>query len=164
MKMRTILSIAVFLVCAVALAAGPASTKFGAGVTDDKLMPVAELMSSPESYVDKEVQVEGVIQDVCTRMGCWIEIASEDGKQSIRLKVEDGDIIFPKEVKGKWAEARGTLRKMELSEERAIAREEHFAEEQGKEFDADSIQGPQTIYQLDGIGALVYDSKKPRKS
>jgi hypothetical protein len=161
MKKRILL--AALLVCGTVLAGAPAPTEYGEGVADGEFLPLSDLLADPELYVDKEIQVEGVIVDVCSRMGCWIEIASKDREDSIRLKVEDGVIVFPVEVKGKWTQARGKLRRMELSEERAIARAEHFAEEQGKTFDPETIKGPQTIYQLDGVGARVF-KKKPKKS
>jgi hypothetical protein len=149
-------------------AAGGGSTDgtvYGEGVGDGDILPISDLLANPDPYLDEVVRVEGVVSDVCTRMGCWIEISAMKNREaSIRLKVEDGVIVFPKEVKGKWARAQGTLRKLELSEERAIARAEHFAEEKGEKFDPESIQGPQVIYQLDGIGALIYPVKKAPKS
>jgi len=142
-----------------------AGTEYGEGVKAGDILPISDLLADPEPYVDQVVQVEGVIVDVCSRMGCWIEIAAaKNHGDSIRLKVEDGVMVFPVEAKGKWAQARGRLRKMELSEERARARAEHFAEEQSEEFDPETIQGPQTIYQLDGMGVLVSPAKKAPKS
>jgi len=160
------LLVAALLLGGIAVAGPPAGgTEYGDGVRAGHSMAISELLADPESYVDKDVQVEGVIIDVCSKMGCWIEIAaSEKSSDSIRLKVEDGVMVFPGEIQGRWAQARGRLHKMELTEVRARARAEHFAEEQGEEFDPETIQGPQTIYQIDGSGVMVSPEKKTPKS
>lgn len=164
--MRILILAAALILGGTAVAGVPAEgTEYGEGVRAGEILPLSDLLVDPEPHVDQVVQVEGIIIDVCSRMGCWIEIsATKNGEDSIRLKVEDGVIVFPEDVKGKRVQARGRLRKMELSEERARARAEHFAEEQGEEFDPETIRGPQTIYQLDGMGAFVYPAKKAPKS
>ena len=90
-------------------------------------------------------------------MGCWMALA-EPGKQaSLRVKVADGEIVFPKESVGKMAIAEGKLTKSELTKEQATARARHEAEEQGRKFDASSVKGPATIYQLQCTGAVILD-------
>ena len=42
-----------------------------------------------------------------------------------------------------------------LTKEQAIARAEHEAEEKGTKCDASKITGPQTVYQIMGVGAVV---------
>ena len=57
--------------------------------------------------------------------------------------------------KGKKVVAEGTFKKMELTKEQAIARAKHEAEEKGTKCDASKITGPQTVYQIMGVGAVV---------
>jgi hypothetical protein len=80
----------------------------------------------------------------------------EAGKM-IKVKVNDGDIVFPKESIGKMAIAEGTLKKIELTKEQAIARAKHEAEEQGRKFNPASVKSGGTIYQIQGSGAVILD-------
>jgi NACalpha-BTF3-like transcription factor len=101
------------------------------------------------------VQVKGKVSEVCARMGCWMQLV-EAGK-AVRIKVNDGDIVFPKSAVGKTAVAEGTLRKLELTKEQAVARARHEAEERGTPFDPDSVTSGATIYQIQGTGAVILD-------
>ena len=53
--------------------------------------------------------------------------------------------------------AEGKLEKMELSREELISRAKHEAEEQGRKFDPKSVKAGKTIYQIQGIGAVLLD-------
>jgi hypothetical protein len=44
---------------------------------------------------------------------------------------------------------------MSRCEEEAVARAKEEAEEKGKAFDAASVKGPVTVYQIQGSGALI---------
>jgi Domain of unknown function (DUF4920) len=87
-------------------------------------------------------------------MGCWMDLTNDAG-QKLRIKVNDGEIEFPKDVAGKMAVAEGKFTKSELTKEQAIARAREEAEEKGKTFDAASVRGPITVYQIQGSGALI---------
>ena len=88
-------------------------------------------------------------------MGCWMALVDPDTQAMIRVKVQDGDIVFPKESVGKMALAEGKLIRLILSREQAIARARHEAEEQGRKFDPSKITSGATIYQLQGSGASI---------
>jgi hypothetical protein len=141
------------------LAAHPARAAegkaYGKPFTKDAIeVSVAKLLESPEDYVGKRVRVKGVVTDVCTHRGCWILIGGEDGK-TVRFKVQDGEIVFPVESKGKRAEAEGIFTKIVLSVEDQVKRGKHHAKREGKPFDPATITGPKTIYQIKGEGALL---------
>ena len=42
-------------------------------------------------------------------MGCWIDIAGEKKGEKIRVKVKDGEIVFPKDSKGKKVSVEGVV-------------------------------------------------------
>lgn len=140
-----------------ALAASPAlaATKYGKPLSDAAAVKLSELMAKPDAYVGKVVKVEGLITEVCPKRGCWINVAGDKEFQTIRVKVEDGVIVFPLTDKGKKVVAEGTFRKMELTKEQAVERAKHEAEEKGTKFDPASITGPLTVYQIQGTGAVV---------
>ena len=140
-----------------ALAAAPAlaATKYGKPLSSATPVKVSELMAKPDAYVGKLVKIEGLVTEVCPKRGCWINVAGDEEFRTIRVKVEDGVIVFPLTEKGKKVVAEGTFTKTELTKEQAIARAKHHAEEKGTKFDPASVTGPQTVYQVMGVGAVV---------
>jgi len=92
-------------------------------------------------------------------MGCWMELESDIEGEHIKVKVKDGDIVFPVEAKGQTALVEGTVYKIELTQEEAADYLEHAAEEQNEEFDPSTVTGPMTIYQIKGLGAEIYDKE-----
>ncbi len=150
---RAILAAA--LLAALAAAPAAAATKYGKGVSEATPVKLSELMANPDSYVGKVVKVEGLITEVCPKRGCWINVAGDVEFQTIRIKVEDGVIVFPMTDKGKKVVAEGTFKKTELTKEQAIAKAKHECEEKGTKFDPASVTGPATVYQIQGIGAVV---------
>ena len=92
--------------------------------------------------------------DVCQMMGCWMELTNDEG-QKVRIKVEDGDIVFPKDSAGKQAVAEGKFTRIELTREQAVAQAKEAAEESGRKFDPASIKSGTTIYQIQGTGAII---------
>jgi hypothetical protein len=131
-------------------------TKLGADITLTEKTNISDILADPEAYLDKTVLVEGEILDVCSMMGCWMELKSQDSEGMIKVKVKDGEIVFPMEAKGKTALVEGKVYKIELTQEKAIQHFEHVAEEKGEDFDPSTITGPMTIYQIKGLGAEIH--------
>ena len=150
-------SISMSLVLAACAAqAGTQETTYGKGISAGDVVKVADLPASPDQYVGKSVRVEGVVTDVCPMRGCWIRLGGAAGAGStVQFKVPDGEIVFPKTAAGRAAVVEGTLRRVELSKDEAIARQKHLAEEKGEAFDPASVTGPMTIYVMEGSGAVV---------
>jgi len=105
-----------------------AETKLGKPLTLASPLPIPQLLKSPDDYVGKTVQVKGKVTEVCQMMGCWTNLLDAESGKMIRIKVNDGEIVFPKEAVGKTAVAEGTLKKIEMTREQAIARAKHEAE------------------------------------
>lgn len=131
------------------------SEKYGRDISLTEKTKISEILAQPEEFVGKTVLVEGEVLDVCAMAGCWMELKSDAENQKVKIKVKDGDIVFPIEAKGKDAIVEGTVYKIELTEEEAVDYYNHVAEEQGTEFDESSVTGPLTIYQIKGLGAVI---------
>jgi hypothetical protein len=140
--------LAATLVCA-------AEIKLGKPLTVKEPMPLATLLAKPADYAGKTVQVKGKITEVCQMMGCWMDLVNHEG-QKLRIKVNDGEIEFPKDAAGKMAVAEGQFMKIELSKDQAAARAEEEAKEKGRKFDPASVNGPAVIYQIQGAGAVIF--------
>ncbi len=129
--------------------------KLGKPLTLTDQVAIDKLVAAPEQYVGKTVQVKGTVREVCQKMGCWMQIADPATNKAVRIKVKDGEIVFPKDAAGKTAVAEGKFAKLELTKEQAIAQAKHEAEMNKKPFNPASITGPQTVYQIQGTGAVI---------
>jgi len=131
-------------------------TEYGEALTLREVTPVSAILDDPEHYLGERVLVEGMIVAVCESKGCWMDIASDREFEKIQIKVDDGVIVFPLSERGKQALVEGIVEELQLTEEQAIEQAQHHAEEMGEEFDPSSVPaGPQTIYRIRGIGAVV---------
>jgi hypothetical protein len=143
----------------VVLAAVPvvyAGESYGSGVKVPEATPISKILADPDAYVGKTVRIEGKVLDVCPMKGCWMELAGEDGKESLKVKVDDGVIVFPLDSKGKLAVAEGTVEAIPMTKEQYVGWLEHLAEERGEKFDAASVgDGPFRVLQLKGTGARI---------
>lgn len=131
-------------------------TTYGAGVGKAQLVKISELTAHPDAYVGKTIRVEGLITDVCPRRGCWMELAGDKEFQTMRVKVNDGEMVFPLTAKGKVAQAEGVFTKIEVPAERVLQMKQHEAEEKGVPFDPKTAKvEPMVVYQLQGVGAVI---------
>lgn len=129
--------------------------KYGKKLTLKEKTKISTILEKPKDFVGKKVLVEGTVVGVCEKRGCWIELASDKQYQKIKVKVKDGEIIFPLEEKGKTAVVEGEVYEIKLSKEQATEQAKHEAEEHGKEFDPNSVTGLNTYYQIKGLGAVI---------
>ncbi len=148
------------LVAALALCllpAGLAGEKktYGKGLSGSDTVKLSELVAHPDQYVGKTVRVEGLVTDVCAKRGCWMMLAGDKEFQTIRVKVDDGVIVFPMDAKGKHAVAEGVFSVRKLSLDETVEYLEHLAEESKKPFDKASVKEPLTLYTLKGSGAVI---------
>jgi len=133
-----------------------AGKSYGKPLTGSDTVAIGELLANPDQYMGKTVRVQGVITGVCEKRGCWMSLGSKDEDfQEIRIKVDDGVIVFPVEAMGKTAVAEGTLAKVEMTLEQTVAYKQHHAEEHGEEFDPASVTEPLVYYQIKGTGAVI---------
>jgi hypothetical protein len=123
-------------------------TKLGAGVTLAEATSIVTLVHHPDQYVGKKVRVDGVVTAVCQGMGCWMAIAADEKADAptVRIKVEDGVIVFPASAKGKRVSAEGVF-------EAIAANDPHGNEAAGEHAKKDPKAS--TTYQLKGTGAII---------
>lgn len=146
---------AVFALCLIAVTGLAADTPLGKPLTLKEPTPIPEVLAAADKYVGKTVQVKGRATEVCQMAGCWTSLVDDASGKMLRIKVNDGEIVFPKEAVGKTVVAEGVLKKFELTREQAVARAKHEAEEQGRKFNPASIKTGTVFYQIQGTGAVV---------
>jgi hypothetical protein len=147
----------IILIAAAVVAPLAAETKLGKDLTLKEAAPVEVVAARPAAYAGKTIQVKGKVTEVCEMMGCWMNLADASGAHALRIKVDDGAIVFPKSAVGKTAIAEGKLAEFKLTKEQAIERAKHEAEEQGRKFNPAKVKGPVVVYQIQGTGAVVLD-------
>ena len=116
---------------------------------------ISEIEKNPKSFIGKKVLVRGIVVEVCAKRGCWLDIASDTPFEKIQIKVTDGVIVFPMSARGHNALVEGVVEELQLSKKDAIDYHRHKAEEKGLKFDDSSITGPENIYRIRAIGAVV---------
>jgi len=130
-------------------------TVYGEAPTLADTTLVSTILTDPEAYVGQRVLVTGTVVEVCEKRGCWLQLASDREFETMRVKVEDGVIIFPMTARGHQAVVEGVVEKVVLSADEAREQARMHAEEQGLPFDSTATFDPTTTYQLRGIGAVI---------
>lgn len=130
----------------------------GIEISNTNISPITELLKNPSDYLGNNVTISGTIVDVCPMMGCWIEVKDFTSEEVIRVKVKDGDIIFPKESKNKEVLVEGVFSKLDFTEEQAIKWKIHLAEEKGVQLSSEDITldvSDLVEYRVQGLGAQI---------
>jgi len=120
--------------------------KFGKPITLEEKTSISTILSDPSKFDGKTVLVEGVIVGVCQGMGCWLDVAGTTEGEKIRVKVEDGEIVFPKDGKGKTVLVEGVVSKVDTK-----ATMEHKDHKEGEKDDC----ATEAVYQIKGLGAVI---------
>lgn len=130
---------------------------FGKAIDEKIKVKISTILATPNNYLNKNVTVEGTIIGVCSHRGCWMELASDAKFEKIRIKVRDGDMVFPLHAKGRQALATGKLKEIKLSLKQTKSYKMSLAKRSGETLEVENITSPMTIYQLSPIGVKILD-------
>ncbi|MBQ4832118.1 DUF4920 domain-containing protein [Pseudoalteromonas sp. MMG010] len=130
---------------------------FGKAVNADSQVKISAILANPEAYLHQNVTVKGTIVGVCSHRGCWMELASDAKFEKLRIKVRDGDMVFPLYAKGREALATGKLQEIALSLKQTKQYQAQIAKRKGEAFDSTDVTESMSIYQLSPIGVKVLD-------
>lgn len=120
---------------------------------------VDKLINNKNDYMNSIVKVEGVIEEVCPMRGCWLQVVGESDYNKIRIKVKDGDIVFPLSSKGRKVVAEGQFSVLKLNKKQAKNWKQHLAIEKGIKIDTASIvltDSDYFEYRLNTNGAEIF--------
>lgn len=133
------------------LSMGLSEEKFGTGVSLDTATPIADVVKNPEAFVGKTIRIDGTATAVCAHMGCWMAVSQTDKADSptVRLKVDDGVIVFPVSAKGKAVSAQGTFERIKAGDAEGKEAASEHATHTAKPAAATAR------YQLKATGAIV---------
>ena len=117
-----------------------------------------ELLKNPENNLNKEIVVVGQIVDVCPMRGCWIDI-TDDQENLIKVKVKDGEIVFPLSAINQKVKVYGQFIKLNYTEEQIINWKIHLEQEKGKFLHPDSVKVTELDlieYRINALGAEIF--------
>jgi len=168
MKLILILTIFVFSACEKELSEydllhkNDAIGNYGSVIDLKEFKQIKMLIDNADEYLNTDVLISGTILEICPMRGCWINVKDNDSESNIRVKVTDGEIVFPLSSKGKQVDVQGTFIKLIFSEEQAKMWKIHLAEEQGIQLsEKDVIINPSDLieYRIIGEAANIYNFK-----
>ena len=148
--MKSVLKLLLGLFIFLQLVKADEGTKYGKTIELKETTKISDILKSPADFEGKEVLVEGTILNVCPNRGCWLELSSDIENETIRVKVNDGEIVFPVEAKGKSALVEGKVYSISMETEHSCNHEE--GETCGGDGNKKEVK---TIYQIKGLGAVI---------
>jgi len=133
--------------------------KYGSKISlFDNKMNLKDLLINPEKNLNSEIIISGKIIDVCPMRGCWIDI-SDNEENIIKVKVKDGDIVFPLSGINHNVKVYGKFIKINYTKEQIINWKIHLAEEKGKFLHPDSVKITELDlieYRINATGAEIF--------
>ncbi len=132
-----------------------AGSNYGAAVTLEKSVAISDIFGRPADYSGKTVRVSGLVVGVCTARGCWMDLAGDKPYEKIRVKVEDGEIVFPPSARGRRATVQGVVETMAMCPDEARRFRQEEARAKGVPFDERSVTGKETSLAIRVTGAIV---------
>ena len=132
-----------------------AGQNFGPKFDASNSVTVQQVLAKPAEFLAKPFAVQGKIDAVCQKKGCWMQFETAADQPTFRLKVKDGDMVFPVSAKGKTAYAYGSLKAKPMSLEQTKTYLKHRADEQGETFDAAAVTNAITLYQFEPTSVQI---------
>ena len=152
--------LAIVMVC-VALPAAAGDT-YGDGVSLTDPVAIPTLLQNPDDFLGKTVRVDGVITGVCKKRGCWMQVTDPDTGDGVRIKVEDGVIVFPYTSMGHRVSAEGVFEAVTVEEPAAEGAAHQHADgeacdrsESASKTGCDAPVKNRVVYLIRGTGAVI---------
>ena len=91
--------------------------KRGAPIGKAYVVAIDEVLDNAEQYTGEPIILEGTVNAVCQRKGCWMEMATKKGGRAIRVTFKDYGFFVPTDSKGMKVRAEGKVMVKVLSKE-----------------------------------------------
>ncbi|MDV7393101.1 DUF4920 domain-containing protein, partial [Arthrospira platensis SPKY1] len=110
---------------------------YGNAFSVNEALSVEEVLARASELEGQRVQVKAMIKESCPMRGCWVNV--EQAGAEIKVKVQDGFIVFPKSSVGHTGVFEGVVEKIEMNLEQTKKHLAHLAEERGEAFDPETV-------------------------
>lgn len=105
----------------------PSTGTFGAEITDEGAIPVANLLAEMGEQDSVEVKLMGTVNEVCQMKGCWMTMDLGNG-EDMMVKFKDYEFFVPMDCAGKEAVMQGYAKRTIVPVEEL----QHYAQDAGK--------------------------------
>lgn len=157
MRKQIVLFLTLILaLAAAALAADEEGKIYGDGVKLAEAVSINILIEKPEDFVGRTVRIDGIITGVCKKRGCWMKISDPESGNGIRIKVDDGVIVFPYSAMGRKASAEGVFEAIHI--DGAPPKHEDKKGDGRVDCLAGAHKKGKIVYQIRGTGAVIHAS------
>jgi hypothetical protein len=92
------------------------------------VVALEDVIKNPEKYENKKIIIEGTVNNVCQKKGCWMEVLAKKDQPGVRMTFKDYGFFVPKDAAGYKVRAEGKVKITTLSKETA----DHYQEEGAK--------------------------------
>jgi len=89
------------------------------------VVALADVVKDPEKYENKKIIVEGTINAVCQKKGCWMEVQPVPDSPGVRVTFKDYGFFVPMDAAGYAVRCEGKVKITQLSKADA----DHYEEE-----------------------------------
>jgi len=100
---------------------------FGDEISTDGAIPLADMVSQLSEKDTVFTKVSGVVDKVCKKKGCWMNIVNDNGDE-VFVKFKDYKFFMPLDCEG----AKVVMDGFATVEETSVEELRHYAEDEGK--------------------------------
>ncbi len=128
---------------------------FGDTITTDGAMAMSDVVASVNESGSVNAKLQGEIESVCQKKGCWMKMNIEGYDQPVRVTFKDYGFFVPKDGASNWAVIEGIARFDTVSVETL----RHYAEDAGKsEEEIMQITEPEYTLAFEASGVAIKEA------
>jgi len=128
-----------------------AYSHFGDSISPDGAIAAAQVAEQLKGKDSLALKVSGIINSVCQKKGCWMEMEIGDGK-TMRVTFKDYAFFVPKDASGKVAIVEGYVYNDTISVEEL----RHYAEDAGQsKEEIEKITAPEVEISFEARGVII---------
>lgn len=132
-------------------AVAAAEQNYGAKITADGAKPMAELKQLMGDKTEMNLKLEGTVDAVCQKKGCWMDLKTAEG-EPLRVTFKDYAFFMPKDAAGKQAVVEGVAK----VEETSVADLKEYAKDAGKsKEEIEAIKEPKKELVFEASGVIL---------
>ncbi|RMG11426.1 MAG: DUF4920 domain-containing protein [Deltaproteobacteria bacterium] len=105
-------------------------------IPPEQAVTLAAIAADPEAFAGKTVRIDGKVEKVCAKKGCWLALADGSGAEPVRVTMKDYGFFVPTDCVGKAVTVQGKVELREVSVEEQV----HFAKDEGREVDPATLK------------------------
>lgn len=151
-----VFAIAVLAACSPKIVERVEGVHFGETISEKGAMSYDELLAEMDKKGGLEgIKVEGKVENVCQKKGCWMTIVSENPDAEVMfVKFKDYGFFMPLELSGKKVVMQGNA----FIETTSVDELRHYAEDEGKSAEEIAkITEPKKEFKFLADGVVILD-------